>query len=316
MKPPLLVYLAGPLTNVASDLRAEGQAICDATKRIFRAYPNAHFVVYDPRDHTAPGSTHSADDVYITDHRRAMDADLIVFYMADAPSYGAGMEAQIAADATVPKVVAHREAGKVSRMLGGLFSPTVAEFTYVDLQSYEQAMNGLLEEIAAATAESAVRRKPAREKIVKANLGRAVFKQRIRRRVKLDDVARLTDIRVRWLQQLERNDMQSCCLTVIQLYRLAEVLDCDLALGAGSPTLHPSGGPYPRNTEESLDNLVTFVRTELPEWESDAKLFRLWEENTAQQLTGCVGRDSELKDIDRVISVEDWRNRYNESGLF
>ena len=105
--PPVLrVYLASPLTNTDPASEEDRRTVREVTRRIMENYDyfGIRTEVYDPSDVTPPGSEHTSEEVYVTDHNRTANADLVVFHV-NGPSIGVGMEAQIAAEATVPRVV-------------------------------------------------------------------------------------------------------------------------------------------------------------------------------------------------------------------
>ena len=118
---PMIVYLAGPLTNNEPEPERGCESIRLAASEIMRDY----FEVYDPAEVTPPKSAHSPEEVYLTDHTRTRLADLVLFHV-NRPSLGVGIESQIAAEATIPKVIAYHEGAAVSRMFRGVFSPVSA----------------------------------------------------------------------------------------------------------------------------------------------------------------------------------------------
>ena len=84
LDPPVIqVYLACALTNLDEDAKRESEACRLIIREILHEYDyfGIRFYVYDPGDVTPPGSIHTAEEVYITDHQRTSNSDLILFYV-------------------------------------------------------------------------------------------------------------------------------------------------------------------------------------------------------------------------------------------
>lgn len=317
LRQPLHVYLASALTNIKSDENEHSAKLRADVQRTFREFKHDQyfFDVYDPGLNTMPGSQHTAQDVYITDHSRTMSADL-VFFLVNGPSHGAGMEVQIAADATIPKVVAFPKNERVSRMVGGIFSPTIAEIAYESGSRLVELLTLELPRIAKRVIESHRRRAPVVAKIAKAGLGQQITCQRILSGLSRADLAESTDIRENWLHELERDDKKMAGVTLVQLQRILDILDCIWAMGAGNyPSIHGNGE---RNVEEleasarsSLSNLATFART-LSSRLEDKKVLRMWGDYAEQQHIGIEGRSP----MNQVNTIEDWERLYGDLGLF
>ncbi|MCI0641331.1 MAG: hypothetical protein L0Y72_29685 [Gemmataceae bacterium] len=208
----LRVYLASPLTNSDPETSNDCRLVREMTRRILENYDylGIRFEVYDPAEVTPPGSEHTSEEVYLTDHNRTANADLVIFHV-NGPSLGVGMEAQIAAGATVPRVVVSKKDARVSRMFLGLFSPTVGAIQYANDADYEAQLSKQLPEITRKTLESAKRRRPFIEDICDVELGRLIFKQRILHSITIDALARSVDIgeyflRRVWREYVEENE--------------------------------------------------------------------------------------------------------------
>src|SRR5260370_5605973 len=105
IEPPVLrIYLASPLTNADSETANDCRMVRSITRRVLEGYDylGIRFHVYDPAEVTPPGSEHTSEEVYLTDHNRTATADLVVFHV-NCPSLGIGMAAQIAAGPTIPR---------------------------------------------------------------------------------------------------------------------------------------------------------------------------------------------------------------------
>src|SRR5690349_21767318 len=112
----LRVYAAGSLTNNSCSVNQECVDVRKIIKRVLERYDyeGVNFRVYDPGENTSPGSEHSPDEVYRINYEQCVSADLLIFHV-NVPSLGVGCEAQIAADATVPKIVLTKKNIPVSR---------------------------------------------------------------------------------------------------------------------------------------------------------------------------------------------------------
>ena len=92
--PPVLrVYLASPLTSAEPDTEQDRLMVREVTKRVLEDYDylGIRFEVYDPGKVTPPGSEHSSEEVYVMDHNRTANADLVVFLsQASGSSLGRG----------------------------------------------------------------------------------------------------------------------------------------------------------------------------------------------------------------------------------
>ena len=115
--PKIKIYLAGPLTGYDDDtIIRECREIRASIKEILAKFKNkesVYFEIYDPGEKTAPGSGHSPDEVYEIDQAHTTNADLVIFHI-NVPSLGVGIEAQIAADVTIPRVIISRNGVEVS----------------------------------------------------------------------------------------------------------------------------------------------------------------------------------------------------------
>jgi hypothetical protein len=127
--PRLKVYLALPLTNVDANATGSHRSFREAVTDALATADGVEFCVYDPGRVTPPGSPHTPADVYRTDHTAVSTADLVIFN-ARWPSLGVGIETQISADATVPKIVIAERDGDISPMIDGMFSPTISRVAY------------------------------------------------------------------------------------------------------------------------------------------------------------------------------------------
>ena len=105
-RPYIRVYLASALTGRDEEKGFDDEvrgAICEAlSKSSVRCEANViKYEVYNPAEHTSPGSRHRCEEVYHIDFKELVDSDLVLFYV-NAGSLGMGIERQIAATGGVP----------------------------------------------------------------------------------------------------------------------------------------------------------------------------------------------------------------------
>lgn len=302
---PLTVYLGAPITHVDPGTTAHYREIRRITASVFSEHG---FEVRDPADWVVHGCDSGSDYIYCLDHRWTMNAD-IAFFLVDTPSHGVGIEGQIAANSTIPRIVAHRATASVSRMFLGLFNATVASIAYGDAEDFTRRLQAAMPAIVAAVRPSSGRRRPLLGRIASARIGRAILEQRILKRVPIELLAEGTDITTSWLQRLERHDELAASLSVVELLRLIDALDCNLFIGSGVPTITGERAfrSWPVEIEKSLDNYLEFIVTDEP-WKADDKVFRIWEE--AEEDFTAVRK---LRGRLPTITVDEWRRRYYAS---
>ncbi len=308
------VYLASPFTGLAPELVELSRSLRLITALELRDHEmeDGYFQHYDPEDVTGLDSPHTPDEVYAIDYTRSMDADLVIFFVIGG-SWGGGMEAQISAEATVPKVVVAPKQADISRMIPGLFNPTLAEIRFENPRDYEQELQKQLPRIATAVRDSAKWRAKARRKIERTRIGGRILIERTIRNIHLRELAERTDIRWTWLARLERNDGLSACMTIIALVRIAGVLDCEPAMGKeGIPTLQSPEFDYlPGEAQESLWNLVGFVRSD-PGWRNDQVVVALGHDYYVEVKEAAKTRKSGKNAISPVRGTDWWAIEYHK----
>ena len=303
----LVAYLAGPLTGVSSD----DQALCRAIRTSSRTVLSARFRVYDPADYTAPGSSHTADDVFAKDHARTTTSDLVFFHLI-SPSLGVGIESQLAADATIPRVVAYPKGRQVSRMFEGLFNPTVARIEYLDANDFEQQLRHHLPAIARSTQISSSKRRPILAHIKNGRCGEEMFKSRVLLKLGLPELAAATDIKECMLRRLEQDNTVAATITCVQLTRLAGELKATVSLDVkGGPTLHgPTGEPdVPDVQVRSLNTLYECLKARRQSWLPDKTIFSAWDyafpNIGAGEIQAARGSDPTVQQIH--VTVDQWQ---------
>ena len=269
----LAAYVAGPLTAISP----EDEPVCRQVRAIARRVLSAKFNVYDPADFTAPGTHHSSDEVFSEDHSRTSNADLVFFHVP-SPSIGIGIESQIAAEATVPRVIARPKGRPLSRMFEGVFNPTLVDIEYDSVTDFDAQLMKSLQIIARGAKISASKRRPEIELIRKANCGLAIFKARVLGGITIDQLATATDMRSSILKTLERDSRASATLTLIQLKRIAKELKMTVAITGGQiPTLMSTDDLEDNRVRcTSLDTLYVYLKTRRPQWVDDQLVFAAW----------------------------------------
>lgn len=323
LNPPIIrVYLAGPLTCVNESDSQDCTAIRKITKWVLGSYDHRgiRFDVYDPADVTQPGSNHTAEQVYEVDYRNVVDADLVIFHV-NKPSLGVGEESQIAATSLVPRVTIKKRGVEVSRMFDGSFTPAI-KIEYGTHAEYEQALSDHLVEIAEHAIRSASQRRPLMEQFEEMQLGRFIFRQRIKNHVRIEELAAAINTKVSWLRYLERKPRIAATASLPLLYSMLNATNASMTQQAGKmPVLKESDDTLDADAKHSLDNLVSYVLSR-QEWVSDDIVFRLWQEHVEQAETEKAEALAHRAGDDRIVTVEDWRHRHeailppDEGGLF
>lgn len=136
---PLRAYFACALTNAAEAHRQRLDEFSEIFKR--QAEPLG-FSIYFPGEHTHPTGAPdlTAPEVYWIDRERVASADVLII-MADAPSFGVGQEAEIAANAGVPIVIFYSHGVRISRMLAGIAVSALETKSFGDNLELEEKVN-------------------------------------------------------------------------------------------------------------------------------------------------------------------------------
>jgi transcriptional regulator with XRE-family HTH domain len=138
----LRAYVSGALTGPGLDLRS----VFEQTAAVLE---QCGFAAYVPHLATDPvrHPTVTASRVYETDRRQVATADLVVAFLS-RPSFGVGMELEIAAGALVPLLVVAREGEPLSRMALGGPARQYGPLRYVEWDDLEPQLRAILPEIA------------------------------------------------------------------------------------------------------------------------------------------------------------------------
>ncbi len=152
--PPFTAYFASALTGLTPKQKKEVYALDEKVNDICKKYNRYSVALYRPRKYTSPEDNADipARDVYETDRKRVVTADLIIL-AAIHPSLGAGMELQLAHQACSPVILLRKAGQKISRMVTGCPVP-MEDVEYSSLKDLEgklvSKMNMLLPIIAQA----------------------------------------------------------------------------------------------------------------------------------------------------------------------
>src|ERR1700733_14028875 len=307
---PVYVYLASPLTSQSGRRQAQNRRARLAIKQELSDCPNAFFEVYDPADHTQPGSAHSADEVYRIDYCRTITADLLILHV-NAASIGLGIEAQLGTDAGVPRVIVSPMSMKISRMLLGIPAKGLGLLEYRDISDLKLKLRKVLPDWTRRIVAGFPSRRRALEAVRDAKIGRFVLRMRIRHgipRAELADRALLSEEHVRCIELF---DECAICLTLIQSHQLAEALNCKFRpLRTDVPMFEPNRG-LPGLLEvdrESLDSLIDFVvRRDI---RNDQRVFELWDHYMEMRSKAIAGREP----LGEPMTEDDWEHEFRSGG--
>ncbi|MBB3205519.1 transcriptional regulator with XRE-family HTH domain [Rhodopirellula rubra] len=316
-EPVIRIYAAGPLTNNDETANGECDEVRSILQRVFADYDylGVQFEIYHPGEVTMPGSNHSAENVYVINYEQCVLADLVVFNVTQ-PSLGVGCESQIAADATVPRVVLAKIGSKVSRMFEGEFSTTLATIKYENRQDLELQLIQRREEICGAILESAIRRRPMLNDTSHQKIGQTILRQRILHGVTLDELAQRTDCKASWIHELEKNPRLALASSLMSLFRIAAEISCTVQCASPSPPkLVPNDTPMSVSESESLSNLVHYVLASDGRI-SEQRAFSLWHDFTEDMKEQSLEAVEYREGYDEALTVEDWRQRDGAGGLF
>ena len=118
--------------------------------------------------------------MYRIDLKETVTSDLIILHV-NAPSTGLGIEAQLAANAAVPRVIVSPTAVSISRMLLGVPADDLGQIAYDDIADLEAQLKSRLPDIARGIASRLPARRRFMESVRGAQLGKFLLKAGIRR---------------------------------------------------------------------------------------------------------------------------------------
>ena len=313
--PPFLdVYLASALTGRTKEEQSidsiHRNKIVEVVERY--DYMGLHCKVYDPAITTPPKSDHSSKDVYIIDQDHTANADLIVFYL-NSPSFGIGMEAQIAADASVPRVIIRPYGEATSRMILGVFNPTLFDIQYKNVEDLEKQLSEAMGDIMGELYKSTPTRRDMISKVLGCNFPKFIFCQRILKNITLKEISDKTGIQPYWIGEMERDARKCSTLTMIQLELIADVLDSELEIGEeGKFRMKPKEYNLSDPVKNSLRNLHEFVLFQTKAFPEEL-ILREWANYYRNDVLPV--KEAARRNM-KELTAADWKERFEKPTLF
>ncbi|REJ92517.1 MAG: hypothetical protein DWQ34_12920 [Planctomycetota bacterium] len=305
-------YLANALTHVPSRIARRAESAQRTIKEQFQRCRHALFRIYDPRDFTSPGSSHSESEVYLINYHETVTSDFIILHLF-AASTGLGVEAQLAAEASVPRIIIHKSDFEVSRMLLGIPTRTIATISYGNVRELREALSGELPSIS----RELVGQLPVRRRLLdaarSAGIGRFIMRMRIKKLITREDMAQRLGASVAWVQHIERWPECAVHLNVALMTQIAAALECEVtSTNSGVLALKESATEVrlTQSERDSMDALTEFVQTRNPRNES--RVFEMWHSFAEMQNQAVAGREALPADM----TVDDWEDLYGSETLF
>ncbi len=256
------VYLASALTGREEDKELD-DIVRSAIKEVFSSAELQKipfllkYQVYDPAEHTQPGSSHSAEEVYRIDFKELVDSDMAFFYV-NAPSLGVGIERQIAASGNVIAGIAHQSNEKISRMFNGVFSGSLFNITFETVEELKHKLSHEIAKLGTNILVSSQRRRKAIMAMRDCKIGSVIFKKRVSMNIAIADLSKEIGVEVFWWKELERDTIgciAGVTLTPVIFQLLGEVLEGEWSLNLnGTPCFNPKINVN-EVQNKSLDNL-------------------------------------------------------------
>ena len=224
------------------------------------------------------------------------------------------MEAQIAAEATVPRVVMLHGGIRPTRMFLGAPSRTLATVVFTGVEEISAQLESRVTEIGDEAARSRDLRTAALAGF--SGFGRLLLKRRIRSQVLLEELALQTDTTPAWLHRIETGKAASALASGPLLARMADLLDVELVADGSriSVRQQPTRQPLSAVVDASLDALADFVLSK--EHIDDRRVLEIWrsyvEEREMIETEAIAGRE----ELDKPLHIDEWRQRYDQRSLF
>ena len=282
----LRVYIACSLTN--EDRPELRDQLLNGIRTIL---DEAGFDVYDPSQHTEPGSPHLDSEVAAIDQIQAMRCDLI-FFLRDHPSLGMGIEAQIAADMLIPwgDAKAEGDLNKLCPLLAGLPNGTSSfrfNFGAERIQEFIDQFRHRLQDTDFMNGLATVRRDrhAASALIRQVAIGRTIRRQRLLLNLSARELGEWVDLDKWWIIAIETNEELVDCLTFMQLVRLIEATRLRFVAkqSTGERLTFPRLEPIDSFSPELLEAADKFTMYSLspklagqPSSESDLEMLAHW----------------------------------------
>lgn len=250
-----IVYIGSPMSN-DSDAILTG-AFVDIVADVFR---DAGFTVYNPRDHTMPGSPHTCEEVFATNYYNSTMADL-VFFVRTCPSHGMGMEAHSCSCFVTPWADVRDPLDKTSPMLSGL--PIAPGQFRITLQrdepnEFEPRLRRNIDDLLERANQVASIRRDVLSTISNCGLASVMRAQRLMLRQELSAVGDRADICGEWIGHLERSPRLIAGLSQTQLARIQDTLRLQVIPGDESPFSCPRFAPIDSWPEDTWAEALYF----------------------------------------------------------
>lgn len=304
------VYLASPLTGVSSEGRLRDTSFRRAIKTLLEANTILPMVVYDPADFTAPGSSHTPEEVFQTDQSRVVRSDLLMV-LRTAPSDGVGIEIAIAGNAGVPIVLLEFSEIPVSRMTLGAPSRRLARIPFSNENDLIAGLRAELRPICIGVAEGMPAKRQLLEELAQSARGRDILRRRLRKGVSREQLAKRANCSAAWIKATETEEAFTLLLSQSMLWNIGKALCAFPSRGRDQrlEVLVDDDEAADRfaNVEESLENLVEFVQADRRL--DDRVVLRVWRDYHEMQMEAVAGRF----EISKVISIDDWRTIYRNA---
>jgi len=288
----LRAYLATALTGLGESERRMLFADSDCIAKVCQ---NSGILLYQPREHTDPlaHANRPAREVYLTDRDQVATSDLVVA-LCSLPSFGVGMEIEIATAVGIPVVYLIKKGSRLSRMVEG----TPGKKRIIEYADSTE----LVEKLSPVLAELEPRLLERRRKYLnhdKNLLASRLRDLRERSGFSLAHLGTLTDLTVEQLESFERDDVRVSLITVEQLRTISEALGVPGSYLLGEMQYLKDLVAY-----RNLDSLRCYARTHnlrYPVYEE------LWSEY--QDSRNQIGFAVKTRDT-TVLTEEDWGKRH------
>jgi len=312
--PCIKVYLASALTGREGQDGSDGR-IRKIIREVFEKAecltPPYHvrYIVYDPADVTRPGTRHRPEEVYHIDFKKLVESDFALFFL-NSPSYGVGVERQIAAIASVPVAWQCPDGNDVSRMFEGTFGESLFSITFRSEEELKLKLVNAIAHGGPRIFEKARRRRQIVEDLKSPKIPRSVFTRRIFLGVAIERVADETGISAYWFRELERDRdgiIAAATLTPILFHQLCRTLNGRWGFSSdGVPRFADAEdgkmGPVERISLENLYEAYVSRATIT----DDKIILRAWK----KQVNATQQRGKTL--LDEPVTAQEWVSRFQE----
>jgi transcriptional regulator with XRE-family HTH domain len=249
---PFKAYFACPLSQVAPERAARAEEVGRVIRKAAELFDVS---LYLPCEHTHPlgAPALSQTEVYWIDRERVASSDLLCL-LADDPSHGVGIEAEIAGNAGVPIVIFKSPRAKISRMLRGTPARMVAEIEFETMEELSAKATAFFK----THRNKMMLTRQSREREYNLRLGVRIRTLRQERGFDTILLAERADLVPEVIESIETRPEQLATVTTVQLRRIAKALGV-----APAELLRDQSGRDQRFEDayrESLADLRSFAR--------------------------------------------------------